>query len=95
MEAAPQAKRARLDEAAPSASEWDHDCQAVITFRLIEALADAAAIEEEVALGGIPFPAEFFHQHFGEEERIKGYKVRWMGREGASDSCTPPLRMGA
>eukprot|EP00967_Tisochrysis_lutea_P099167 scaffold147123_cov19-Tisochrysis_lutea.AAC.5 len=35
-------------------------------------------MEEEIAAGGIEFDAEFFHQHFGQDDegetQIKGYK---------------------
>jgi hypothetical protein len=45
--------------------------------RLIESM-NAEEMESEIALGGIEFDAEFFHQHFGQDDegetRIKGYK---------------------
>ncbi|KAJ9534338.1 hypothetical protein QJQ45_016034 [Haematococcus lacustris] len=65
-------KKAKPDEdSAPDA--YVHQCQDVIRFRLVEGgtPADMAA---EISQGGVEFDGEFFHQHFGDEENIKGYK---------------------
>lgn len=66
----PPEKKQRADT---EADPWVHPCEECITFRLVRS-ATAEELETEISKGGIEFDGEFFHQHFGEDEAIKGYK---------------------
>lgn len=43
-----------------------------VTFHMLETL-EAGALAAEIAAGGKLFKGEFLHQHFGDDEEIKGY----------------------
>lgn len=43
-----------------------------VTFRAV-ACRDGAALEAEIQSGGRQFSVEFMHQHFGDDETIRGY----------------------
>mmetsp|Transcript_23975 Transcript_23975/g.52458 ORF Transcript_23975/g.52458 Transcript_23975/m.52458 type:complete len:574 (-) Transcript_23975:376-2097(-) len=60
----------RLKEATPAA--FIDDAAEVIQFHMLESTTKEQ-LEQEIERGGIEFNGEFFHQHFGEEEKIKGY----------------------
>ena len=69
MAAEPQAKKSKTE----GGDVWTHACQDAIHFRLVESTT-AEGLKKEIAAGGIEFQAEFFHQHFGDDEVLKGYK---------------------
>lgn len=61
------------DQAAEPANPWRHACADVVSFHLLESVTEAG-LAEEMKRGGTEVQGEFFHQHFGEEEQISGYK---------------------
>jgi histone acetyltransferase 1 len=70
----PPAKRPKGGDGA-SSSSGTFVCAAadVVTFHALASTSNAALVEE-IAAGGVEFEGEFFHQHFGDEEQIKGYE---------------------
>ncbi len=69
MDAVPSAKRSRPLEA----DQFVSSAQEVVKFRMLLSTSRDAILSEIEAGGGTTFDGEFFHQHFGEEETIKGY----------------------
>lgn len=64
-------KRPKLDNGSPR-SDYMCDAHEAVTFRVV-CSRTSDALEAEIAAGGKTFKAEFLHQHFGEDEEIKGY----------------------
>ncbi len=52
---------------------WKQPCAEAFRFHLVESCTEQE-LQAEIARGGHEFDAEFFHQHFGDEEIVKGYR---------------------
>lgn len=63
----PFSKKAKLQDFPPIPA-----CE-VTAFHLVHA-TEPATLNAEIDAGGDDFEAEFFHQHFGQDEEIKGYE---------------------
>lgn len=68
----PLAKRPKVENGKPR-SEYICDAHEAVSFRAVSCRT-AETLEQEIAAGGKAFKAEFLHQHFGEDEQIKGYQ---------------------
>lgn len=63
---------AKKDPSAPHVSAYTASAHDAVTFRMVESV-ERSALSAEITAGGKPFKGEFMHQHFGEDEEIKGY----------------------
>jgi hypothetical protein len=66
-------KKTRFDDGAENEDEYKCPAAQAVRWHLLESV-EASAAEKELSAGGMPFNCEYYHQVFGEEEEISGYK---------------------
>ena len=66
-------KKIRFDDAPEKEDEYKCPAAQAVRWHLVESV-EKGATEKELSAGGMPFSCEYYHQVFGEDEEINGYK---------------------